>query len=191
MTVILRDLDLVKVNEKDGRVKLIFSMLTKKIDKMQSFPDESFLPTVVLRHRRENLKKCSLRGLESREDFLFYTYPKQELPHLKNYVLLTLDSPELSEEDRNSGLLILDGTWRYAEKMYHHVTSKQEFIRRSLPKCWKTAYPRRQEDCSDPEQGLASIEAIYAAYSILGRDTAGLLDHYYWREVFLVKNTHN
>ena len=158
---------------------------------MQSFPHKNFPPTVVLRHRRENLKKCSLRGLESREDFRFFTYPKQELPHLENYVLLTLDAPELSEKDDDCGLLILDGTWRYAEKMYQQVTGKQEFIRRSLPKGWKTAYPRRQEDCPDPEQGLASVEAIYAAYSVLGRDTAGLLDYYYWKENFLNKNRYN
>jgi len=129
--------------------------------------------------------------LESREDFRFFTYPKQELPHLENYVLLTLDAPELSEKDDDCGLLILDGTWRYAEKMYQQVTGKQEFIRRSLPKGWKTAYPRRQEDCPDPEQGLASVEAIYAAYSVLGRDTAGLLDYYYWKENFLNKNRYN
>jgi len=155
---------------------------------MQSFPDKKFPPTVVLRHRRENLKKCSLRGLESRSDFQFYTYPIQELPHLDSYILLALNAPELSAQDANYGLLILDGTWRYAEKMCAYVTGKQEFIRRSIPQGWKTAYPRRQEDCPVPGQGLASIEAIYAAYKILGRETAGLLDVYHWREDFLLNS---
>lgn len=155
---------------------------------MQSFTDKKILHTVVLRHRRENLKKCSLRGLENRDDFHFYTYPVQEIPHLENYVLLTLDGPELSEQEANCGLLILDATWRYADKMYQHVVGKQDFIRRSLPKNLKTAYPRRQDDCSDPEQGLASIEAVYAAYYLLGRNIEGLLDHYYWKDEFLKKN---
>jgi pre-rRNA-processing protein TSR3 len=58
-------------------------------------------------------------------------------------------------------------------------------IYRSLPSHYKTAYPRRQLDCPDPERGLASIEALYAAYSILGRSTDGLLDRYHWKEEFL------
>lgn len=144
--------------------------------------------TIVLRHRRENLRKCSLRGLETREDFRFYTYPRQELPPLSGYILLCLDAPPLTKEDAALGLLILDGTWRYAETMYRYVTHKQEWILRSLPQDWKTAYPRRQEDCSAPGRGLASIEAIYASYSILGRDTAGLLDGYHWKEPFLAQN---
>jgi pre-rRNA-processing protein TSR3 len=35
---------------------------------------------------------------------------------------------------------------------------------------------------------LASVEALYAAYHILGRPTAGLLDHYRWAEAFLRLN---
>lgn len=147
---------------------------------MQSFP-----PTYVLRHRRENLKKCSLRGLESRPDFRFLTYPKDSLPDLSSYLLLALDGPPLTIADKDSGLFILDATWRYAEKMRKFVDSKVVMQTRSLPKGILTAYPRRQDDCPEPEFGLASIEAIYAAYKILGRDVSGLLDNYYWKEDFL------
>jgi pre-rRNA-processing protein TSR3 len=35
---------------------------------------------------------------------------------------------------------------------------------------------------------LASIEAIYIAYWILGRDVTGLLDNYHWKDLFLQKN---
>lgn len=150
---------------------------------MQSFP-----PTVILRHRRENLKKCSLRGLEQRSDFRFFTYPKDSLPCLSDYVLLTVDAAPLSSADAGLGLFILDGTWRYAETMYRWVAAKQPFVYRSIPPDWRTAYPRRQPDCPDPEKGLASIEAIFAAYHILGRSTEGLLDGYHWREQFLELN---
>jgi pre-rRNA-processing protein TSR3 len=37
-------------------------------------------------------------------------------------------------------------------------------------------------------KGLASIEALYIAYFILGYDTMGLLDQYHWAELFLEKN---
>lgn len=148
---------------------------------MQAFPS-----TVIIRHRKENLKKCSLHGLEGRDDFIFYTYPKDDLPAFNNYLLLAVDGPPLTKEDGASGLLILDGTWRYAAKMMQKVDAAIE--RRSLPPGFKTAYPRRQEDCPDPDQGLASIEAIFLAYHILERDTAGLLDHYYWKNQFLQIN---
>lgn len=151
---------------------------------MQTFP-----PTTVIRHRKENLKKCSLRGLEKRNDFLFFTFPKDDLPIFENYVMLAMDGPVLSEEDRDRGLLIIDGTWRYAAQMVKAVDHSQKIIRRTLPSHFRTAYPRRQEDCPDPERGLSSLEAIYAAYSILCRDRSGLLDGYYWREQFLSQNS--
>lgn len=144
---------------------------------MQIFP-----PTIVIRHRKENLKKCSLRGLEPREDFHFLQYPNPDLPDLSHYFLLSFDGPELSEADAGKGLLVLDSTWRYAEKMAAILPPMET---RSLPKSYRTAYPRKQDDCSQPERGLASVEAIYIAYQILGRDTGGLLDHYYWRDDFL------
>jgi pre-rRNA-processing protein TSR3 len=147
-----------------------------------------FPSTVVIRHRLENLKKCSLRGLEMRPDFLFLTYPYQTLPHLENYIVLTLNAPPLTIEDAPYGLLILDATWRYAAKMFKPLAEQPQFLYRSLPNHYRTAYPRRQEDCPDPERGLASIEAIYLCYQILQRDTTGLLDNYYWKDQFLCMN---
>jgi rRNA small subunit aminocarboxypropyltransferase len=144
-------------------------------------------PTIVWRHRKENLKKCSLRGLEGRSDFLFLSYPNEELPNLDHYLLLTIEAPELSIEDCQAGLLLLDGTWRYAEKMASRLSHLPQEQRRSLPSWLTTAYPRRQEGCIDPGRGLASIEALYAAYLALGRPTDGLLDRYTWRDQFLLQ----
>ncbi len=150
---------------------------------------QSFLPTVILRHRRENLKKCSLRGLESRPDFLFFTYPNAALPDLSGYILLTLDAPPLVAEDAQKGIFLLDATWRHAESMSRFASTIPGLIPRSIPADFRTAYPRRQEDCPDPERGLASIEALYISYHILKRDGSGLLDNYYWKDEFLMKNS--
>ncbi len=147
---------------------------------MQSFP-----PTVVIRHRLENLKKCSLRGLESRSDFIFLTYPYKSLPDLSGYIILAVDAPPLSVDDAKRGLLVLDATWRYAEKMMKPLHQQPQYIYRSLPHHYRTAYPRCQHDCPDPERGLASIEAIYLSYRLMGRSVEGLLDRYYWKEQFL------
>lgn len=147
-----------------------------------------FPPTIILRHKKENLKKCSLRGLEQRPDCLFFTYPQDVLPDLSQYILLSLDAPVLSRQDASYGIFLLDGTWRYAEKMASVLSPKLPTIKRSIPHGFKTAYPRRQEDCIDPSRGLSSLEALFISYQILGRDASGMLDHYYWKEAFLEKN---
>lgn len=145
------------------------------------------LQTIIYRHKKENKKKCSLKGLEKRADMRFFEYPTELLPELQNYILLDLDAPCLSVEDKDKGLLLIDGTWNYAKKMCDNIT-KDQFIARSLPINLVTAYPRKQTGCLDPQRGLASIEALYAAYRILERDTEGLLDNYYWKDLFLEKN---
>ena len=146
------------------------------------------LPTIIYRHKKENLKKCSLKGLETRQDMQFFTYPKDVIGDLSSYILLTLDAPPLTREDAQYGIFLIDGTWKHAAVMYRQLKTPHTFITRSLPKELKTAYPRRQDDCLDPERGLASIEALFAAYHILGRNTTGLLDGYYWKDAFLQKN---
>ncbi len=152
---------------------------------MQLFPI-----TAILRHRKENLKKCSLRGLETRPDLKFFNYPGNPiiLNEWPPYVLLTLEAPPLTCEDSACGLLLIDATWRYAEKMLQSVKGTPHLIPRSLPSYFRTAYPRRQAGCSDPIRGLASIEALFLSYKILGREAESLLDNYYWKNEFLEKN---
>ncbi len=146
-------------------------------------------PTIIYRHRRENLKKCSLRGLEVRDDILFFTYPKDQLPSLEGYLFLTLDAPPLTCDDKDLGLCLFDATWRYAETMVRQSADVLErAVLRSLPPHYRTAYPRRQDDCVEPELGLASVEALFIAYRLSGRSTEGLLDYYYWKEKFLEIN---
>lgn len=145
----------------------------------------SFLPTIILRHRKENRKKCSLRGLESREDMHFINYPYKALPDLANYILLALDGEPLSEQDADKGLFLVDGTWKLSEVILKSLPSVSK---RSLPAKYTTAYPRRQSDCADPSRGLASVEALFLAYMTMGKDPSGLLDQYYWKDQFLVAN---
>ena len=144
------------------------------------------LPTLILRHRRENLRKCSLSGLETRTDLRFFTYPIQALPPLTHYLVLKVGAPPLTPADADHGLLLIDATWRLAQIMVRQIPDHIQA--RSLPPGYKTAYPRRQTECPDPTAGLASIEALYLAHSILGRATDGLLDRYLWKDRFLEIN---
>lgn len=151
------------------------------------------IETIIIRHTRENLKKCSLRGLESKEGFQFFTYPdcalgKEKLPDLQNFLVLDISGKPLSKEDAGRGLILLDATWRLAKKMSEQIKELRTVEKRSLPAGFTTAYPRRQDDCPDPMAGLASIEALYIAYFLMGKPCEFLLENYHWKEPFLAKN---
>lgn len=141
----------------------------------------TFPPTVVVRSPRENPRKCSILPLRGRADLIFLEYPAALLPCLEGYVRLSAEGPPLSSADAECGLLLLDASWRRAAAMTRHF---EHIPPRSLSG-WRTAYPRVSKRGTDPENGLASVEALYAAYHILGRPTDGVLDHYRWAEEFL------
>ena len=60
-------------------------------------------------------------------------------------------------------------------------------VPRSLPHWIRTAYPRISKVTPDPARGLASVEALYAARLLQGRETTGLIDSYHWRQPFLAQ----
>ncbi len=148
----------------------------------------SYPKTLIVRHRRENKKKCTLQPIIDRLDCHFVTYPGCTLQNLDNYILLGFEGPELSIEDIGKGIILIDGTWKKASIMQRELFDGRKIEMRSLPKNIFTAYPRRQADCSNPEQGLASIEALYVAYKLMARPSDDLLCDYYWRDAFLEKN---
>ncbi|QDU59785.1 hypothetical protein Pan216_06180 [Planctomycetes bacterium Pan216] len=140
--------------------------------------------TVIVVHEKERRSKCSVEPLRGRKGFSFVSYPLEKPVELAGYVRLAMEGPRLSLEDRASGLLVLDATWRLADRM---ESAFAEVPPRSLP-YWETAYPRVSKLLPDPEEGLATIEAIYVAHLILGRPTDGLLREYRWGELFLERN---
>ena len=143
-----------------------------------------FPPTVIVRHSRENPRKCSVVPLRGRADLVFLPYPVKQRPPLDGYLRLAADGPPLTDADAACGLLLLDGSWRWASAMTRDFV---DVTPRSLHG-WRTAYPRTSKLGTDPDNGLASVEALYVAYHILGRATIGLLDHYRWAAEFLRVN---
>ena len=140
--------------------------------------------TIVVRHPREAPAKCSILPLRDRPDIVFLQHPVAVPPNLEGYLRLAAEGPELSSTDADAGLLLLDASWRWAETMNRAFVDVPP---RSL-RGYRTAYPRRSKLFEDPGNGLASVEALFLAYHILGRPTEGLLDHYRWREAFLQLN---
>jgi pre-rRNA-processing protein TSR3 len=146
--------------------------------------DFSYPPTVIVRHPKENPRKCSILPLRGRQDVIFLPYPVKRRPALAGYVRLAAEGPALTEGDANCGLLLLDGSWRWAAAM---TQAFEDVPPRSLHG-YQTAYPRVAKRGTDPDNGLASVEALFVAYHILGRPTDGLLEHYHWRGAFLNRN---
>lgn len=146
--------------------------------------DTSCPPTIFVVHPREKRTKCTLEPLRGKPGFSFWKFPKVGPEPLTGYVRLGLGGPPLGPADAAGGLLVLDGTWRLAERMESQFTSIPV---RSLP-VWQTAYPRVSKLFEDPGAGLATIEALFVAYYVMGRETSGLLDDYLWRDEFLQRN---
>jgi pre-rRNA-processing protein TSR3 len=147
---------------------------------MPDFPN-----TVIIRSIKENPKKCSVMPLKGKPGITLVNYPVEKAMILPNYIRLSAEGPPLSSADSGKGILLLDGSWRTAGNMEKDFASIPP---RSLSN-YKTAYPRVSKLGTDPENGLASIEALYIAYVILGRDPQGLLDDYHWKKEFLELNT--
>jgi len=141
-------------------------------------------PTVMVVHPRERRSKCTVEPLRKRDDFMFVRFPDKVPIALDGYVRLGMGGPELSSDDAESGLLVLDGTWKLASRMEPFYS---DLPVRSLPQI-VTAYPRVSQLYQDPSAGLATIEAVYLAIKLMNRPTDGLLDQYHWKDRFLELN---
>ncbi len=145
---------------------------------------EAYPPTIIIRDTHESPRKCSIWPLRGLPGLVFLRYPLEEHPPLENYIRLAADGPALSPTDAGFGLLLLDGSWRWADRMMRDFLDVPP---RSLSG-YPTAYPRVSKLGTDPANGLASVEALFLAHHILGRPTTGFLDSYRWGAEFLRLN---
>jgi pre-rRNA-processing protein TSR3 len=144
----------------------------------------SFPPTIIVVHPKERRSKCTVEPLRGTDGFVFWNYPKADLHQLEGYVRLGFSGPIIGPDDARRGLLVLDGTWKLVEPMERLFA---EVPVRSLPPML-TAYPRTSKLYEDPNGGLATIEAIYAANKLMGRNTDSLLAQYRWADEFMALN---
>lgn len=140
---------------------------------------------LVIVHRGENRAKCTIQPLRGTPGLEFLRYPLTEKPDLSRHLLLAPDAPPLTSADAARPLLLLDASWHHAVTMRRVIGPVEA---RSIPAGWRTAYPRRSKVHVDPDTGLATVEALFAALCVLGRRDDDLLRHYRWRDEFLVLN---
>jgi len=140
---------------------------------------------LIVHDPREPAKKCSLTPLRGMAGVRFVAVQGAERIDVGRRLWLHPDGDELSPADGGIGLLLIDCTWRRLPKLAKCIDG--ELLRRRLPKL-VTAYPRRSKLAPDPEHGLASVEALYAALALLGAPRPELLAHYRWAADFLAAN---
>ncbi|MEE8468549.1 MAG: DUF367 domain-containing protein [Planctomycetota bacterium] len=140
---------------------------------------------LILRDPRESPRKCSLTHLVGLPGVRLVVHHRERRLFAGGRILLSPDGLELGPQDAGPGLFLVDCSWRRVPTLLAAVDG--EPIARRLPPL-VTAYPRRSRQFADPEQGLASVEALYAALVILGRPRPELLEGYRWREEFLAAN---
>ena len=147
------------------------------------------LSLILLRLKKESPKKCSLTPLRKRSDLpirWIHCAVGEEL-EIANATLLHPEGELLSQADSDLPLLLIDSSWRDLPKVMRGLTG--EFRLRRLPEGFQTAYPRKSMTFSDPETGLASIEALHAACALMGHRDDSLLDEYFWADEYLRLNS--
>jgi pre-rRNA-processing protein TSR3 len=140
---------------------------------------------LIVHDPREPAKKCSLTPLRGMAGVRFVALRGGKRVDAGRRIWLDHEGDELGPADRGIGLLLIDCTWRRVSKLSKHIDG--ELLRRRLPKL-VTAYPRRSKLLPDPEDGLASVEALYAAVALLDAPCPALLADYHWAAEFLAAN---
>ena len=147
----------------------------------------SVLAWVVVR-RGEAAAKCTIRPWRGRPGLVFLRYPPPGPVSPGDFpgaLLLAPGAPALSAMDAGRPLLLLDASWRHARGMARAYPGIET---RSIPPGWRTAYPRHSKVSEDPAEGLATVEALYAALAVTGHRDDSLLAHYRWAKEFLQLN---
>ena len=143
-------------------------------------------PSILIIVRRgEDPAKCTVRPLRGTPGLDFLPYPLKHKPELARHLLLAPDAPPLTAVDAGRPLLLLDASWRHAGRMRKAIEPVEA---RSIPPGWQTTYPRRSKIHEDPDTGLATVEALFAALCVLGVRDDSLLRFYPWRDAFLDLN---
>lgn len=142
----------------------------------------------IIRLNKESPKKCSLTPLRSREELAIQWFHCDlgDPVEVGEVTLLHPDGEVLSPADAERPLLLVDSSWRDLPRMLRTVEGT--FHRRRLPEGLVTAYPRKSSNFEDPHNGLASIEALHAAMTMLGHRDDSLLDGYHWAAEWLATN---
>jgi len=143
------------------------------------------MDVLILRDPRESKAKCSLTPLRGAPGIAFLEYRHDRRFEVGGRVLLSPEGEPFGPDDAGSDLLLIDCAWRRVPRLLGRCDG--ELRPRRLP-ALVTAYPRSSKTFRDPDAGLASVEALYAASVLLGEPHPEWLADYRWRDEFLRAN---
>lgn len=144
----------------------------------------------VLMDKRENPRKCTIHPIKDRPDFYVHYFSKNRpIQAFGADCLLHVDGACLSEIDVSGlkSLALIDCTWKKVAPTLTRVAKPLPRLVR-IPDGFVTAYPRKNAEGKDPDEGLATIEALFIAAAFLGFWDETLLEKYYFRDEFLKQN---
>lgn len=138
----------------------------------------------------ETPNKCTILPLADRADFLIMRPARSEpIPTLTGDLLLHPDGELLSEIKGLNvrRLSVIDSNWKWLPLLMNRVQPPVPRLAR-IPSGFRTAYPRRSKKNTDPEEGLATIEAVFIAAAFLGHWDESLFAKYHFGADFLAMN---
>lgn len=148
----------------------------------------------VLVDRVESRKKCTILPLDDRPDFVIKRFSRgKPLPPITADLFLHLQGAPLDELARAGALAgvrslgLLDCQWGRCEAILREGRAVLPRLAR-IPEGFESAYPRQSRSGLDPDDGLASIEALFVAAAFLGHWDVTLLREYHFGDAFLVAN---
>jgi len=142
----------------------------------------------------ETANKCTIAPLSDRADFkIIRVKGEGPIGPLSAPLLLHHEGQCLSELRTRfsevSALASIDCVWRRLAPIQARLvwTSGLPVLVR-IPAGFQTVYPRVSAKHTDPDGGLATIEAIFVAAALLGKWDLTLLSKYYFGRAFIEKN---
>lgn len=144
----------------------------------------------ILMDARENPRKCTILPLKERTDFkIRYFHAGRPISAFQSQLLLHVDGEDLSEwkQEPVESLGLIDCNWKKVGPAMQQLAKPLPRLVK-IPNSFVTAYPRRNKEGKDPEEGLATIEALFIAAAFLGNWDETLFDKYFFKEAFLQMN---
>jgi pre-rRNA-processing protein TSR3 len=140
----------------------------------------------------ETINKCTIAPLSSRPDFrLFRVKGPKPLGPLLSPILLHHEGQCLTQLREQlpqvQGIATIDCVWNRLDVLMRRISGQLPILAR-IPNGFETAYPRRSAQNTDPEGGLATIEAIFVAAALLGNWDITLFSEYYFGGKFVDLN---
>lgn len=145
----------------------------------------------VLVDRAETPNKCTILPLADRPDFEILRFEhNQRLKPLTGDVLLHPEGTPLDRVGLKGSvrkIAAIDCTWKKLARFVKRIDGPLPVLC-GIPDGFVTAYPRRNKKDQDPEEGLATIEALFIAAAFLGRWDESLFSRYHFGASFLALN---